>query len=89
MTLPLIHTLNTVSVKEKRDIINTVKNHNKNKAKVNALIRLVKDKGGLDFAVKKMEDYKSQAMELLSRFPKNEYRDALELMLNYVTERKI
>jgi hypothetical protein len=25
----------------------------------------------------------------LSKFPKNEYRDALELMLNYVTERKI
>jgi len=46
-------------------------------------------KGGLDFAVKKMEDYKCQAMDLLLKFPKNEYRDALELMLNYVTERKI
>ena len=89
MTLPLIYTLNTVSKDEKRMIINTVKNHNNDKVKVNALIRLVKEKGGFDFAIKKMEEYKTEAMKLLSVFPKNEYRDALELMLNYVTERKI
>ena len=89
MTLPLIFTLNTVDPKEKREIINTVKNHNKDKAKVRALITLVKEKGGLDFAIKKMKEYKKEAMKLLVEFPKNEYRDALELMLNYVTERKI
>ena len=89
MTLPLIYTLNNVSSKEKRMIINTVKNHNKNKIKVKALIRLVKEKGGLYLATKKMEEFKSQAMQLLSGFPKNKYRDALELMVNYVTERKI
>ena len=89
MTLPLIFTLNTVDPKEKREIINTVKNHNKDKAKVRALITLVKEKGGLDFAIKKMKEYKKEAMKLLVEFPKNEYLDALELMLNYVTERKI
>ncbi|MDA0793125.1 MAG: polyprenyl synthetase family protein [Bacteroidetes bacterium] len=89
MTLPLIHTLNVVSPDEKRTLINTIKNHNKNKVKVNALIETVKEKGGLDFAVKKMEDYRNQAIALLMDFPKNEYRDALELMLNYVIERKI
>ena len=89
MTLPLIFTLNTVDPKEKREIINTVKNHNKDKAKVRALTTLVKEKGGLDFAIKKMKEYKKEAMKLLVEFPKNEYRDALELMLNYVTERKI
>ena len=62
---------------------------NFHKKKVNDLIALVKAKGGLDFAIQKMEEYKSQAKQLLSDFPKNEYRDALELMLNYVTERKI
>ena len=89
MTLPLIYTLNNVSKEEKRIIINTVKNHSKNKVKVKALISLVKAKGGLDFAIKKMEEYKIKAMQLLVKLPKNQYRDALELMLNYVTERKI
>lgn len=89
MTLPLIYTLNNVNIDEKRTIINIVKNHNNDKVKVKALIHLVKERGGLDFAIIKMEEYKTQAMQLLSEFPKNEYRDALELMLNYVTERKI
>ena len=89
MTLPLIYTLNVASPSEKRKIINTVKNHNNDKAKVRELIQTVKEKGGLDFATKKMESYRKQALELLADFPKNEYREALELMLNYVIERKI
>ncbi|MDA8644499.1 polyprenyl synthetase family protein [Flavobacteriaceae bacterium] len=89
MTLPLIYTLNVASPKEKRQIINIVKNHNTDKTKVRELIQLVKAKGGLEFAQQKMESYRKQALKLLSEFPKNEYRDALELMLNYVIERKI
>ncbi len=46
MTLPLIHVLNQSSKSEKRFIINTIKNSNKNKIKVNKLIHLVKEKGG-------------------------------------------
>ncbi|MGB1404824.1 MAG: polyprenyl synthetase family protein [Flavobacteriaceae bacterium] len=89
MTLPLIYTLNKVDSKERRGIINTIKNHNTDKAKVKALIAQVKSEGGLDFAIQKMEAYKKQALALLEEFPKNEYRSALALMLNYVTERKI
>lgn len=89
MTLPLIHTLNVVSKAEKRVIINIIKNHNKDKRKILELIVLVKEKGGFDFAISKMEAYKKEALELLFEFPKNQYRDALELMLNYVIERKI
>ena len=89
MTLPLIYTINVVSKEEKKNLINTVKIHNKNKVKVNALIQTVKEKGGLDFALKQMEDYRDQAIAILMGFPKNEYRDALELMVNYVIERKI
>jgi octaprenyl-diphosphate synthase len=36
-----------------------------------------------------MEDYRSKAIDLLQEFPKNEYRDALELMVNFVIERDI
>ena len=43
----------------------------------------------LDFAIKKMETYRKEALQILFEFPKSEYRDALELMLNYVIERKI
>ena len=89
MTLPLIHTLNVVSKKEKKTLINIVKNDNKNKVKVKEMISIVKEKGGLDSAIKKTESYRKEALSLLFEFPKNEFRDALELMLNYVIERKI
>ena len=89
MTLPLIYTLSVVSKTEKRAMINIIKNHNKDKSKILQLIVLVKEKGGFDFAISKMEAYRKEALELLFEFPKNQYRDALELMLNYVIERKI
>ena len=89
MTLPLIYTLSVASKTEKRAMINIIKNHNKDKRKILQLIVLVKEKGGFDFAISKMEAYRKEALELLFEFPKNQYRDALELMLNYVIERKI
>jgi octaprenyl-diphosphate synthase len=88
MTLPLIHTLSKVTSTEKHWIITTVKNHNSDKKKVHELIAMVKEKGGLDFAIKKMEVFRDEALTLLNDFPKNEYRDALSLMVNYVIERK-
>tara|TARA_A100001011_G_scaffold400885_1_gene520616 strand:- start:11615 stop:12592 length:978 start_codon:yes stop_codon:yes gene_type:complete len=89
MTLPLIHVLNKSSKSDKRTIINIIKNRNKNKTKVDELIQLVKEKGGIEFAEEKMNFYRQKALKILCEFPKNDYRDSLELILNYVIERKI
>ncbi|WP_339634227.1 polyprenyl synthetase family protein, partial [Bizionia echini] len=55
MTLPLIYVLNTVSKKDKNWIINSIKNHNKDKKRVNEVITFVKENGGLDYAITKMK----------------------------------
>lgn len=89
MTLPLIHVLNIVTQTEKKYMLDIFKNHNKDKKKVKELIEFIKDKGGLKFAMNKMKAYRDKAMNILLEFPKNKYRDALELMLNFVIERKI
>ena len=89
MTLPLIYALDNASDEEKRMMINTIKNHNDDKKKVRELIGVVKNKGGLDFALKKMEEYRNEALQLLHEFPHDQYRDSLELMVNYVIERKV
>lgn len=88
MTLPLIYTLNTCSDKEKSWLINSVKNHNKDKKRVNQVIEFVKTHGGLQYAEEKMIAFQQEALKLLDVFPKSEYKDALELMVNYVIERK-
>jgi octaprenyl-diphosphate synthase len=87
MTLPLIYVLNHCSKKEKSWVINSIKNHNKDKTRVKDVISFVKDKGGLEYAVTKMLSYRDEALGLLKSYPKSEYRSALELMVNYVVER--
>lgn len=88
MTLPLIFTLNVVTPKIKNKIINVIKNHNKNPKKVEEIIDLVIKSGGVDYAKKSMMMYQKQALEILLGFPKNECRDSLEKLVNYVIERK-
>lgn len=88
MTLPLIHVLNTCSDKEKSWIINSVKNHNKDKKRVKEVINFVKERNGLGYAEGKMEEFRSEAIVLLEKYPESEFKSALELMVNYVIERK-
>lgn len=88
MTLPLIYALNNCSKKEKSWVINSIKNHNKDKKRVKEVINFVIEKGGLDYAVSKMLAYKDQALSLLQNYPPTAYKSALELMVNYVVERK-
>lgn len=88
MTLPLIHALNVATPSERKKMIHIVKNKNNDKAAVKQLIVQVKSLGGLTFAIEKMKAYQLEALELLHTFPQNTYRDALELMVNYVIDRK-
>ncbi|MEP2280142.1 polyprenyl synthetase family protein [Maribacter sp.] len=88
MTLPLIYALNNCSKKEKSWVINSIKNHNKDKKRVKEVIAFVKNKGGLDYAVTKMLQYRDEALKLLSTYPESDYKSALELMVNYVVDRK-
>jgi octaprenyl-diphosphate synthase len=89
MTLPLIHTLNNCTAKEKAWIINTVKKHNKNKVRVKELIAFVKENGGIDYTISQMNSYKSKAIAILNNYPESPYRKSLLQMIDYVVERKI
>jgi octaprenyl-diphosphate synthase len=88
MTLPLIYVLNNCSKAEKSWLINSIKNHNTDKKRVKEVIAFVKEKGGLDYAVKRMLAFKEEALALLNAYPPSEYKSSLQLMVNYVVERK-
>jgi len=88
MTLPLIHVLNHASKKDKKWLINSIKNHNKNQKRVKEVIAFVKDNGGLDYAVAKMKGFQAEALQILQKYPESQYRNSLELMVNYVIDRK-
>ena len=88
MTLPLIYALNHCSKKEKAWLINSVKNHNKDKKRVKEVIAFVKQSGGLDYAVNKMHSFQKEATDLLLDYPDSPYKSSLMLMVDYVINRK-
>jgi octaprenyl-diphosphate synthase len=89
MTLPMIYALNIMDSSDRKWLINTVKNHNRDKKRVKEAIKKIKNIGGLDFAEKKMKFYRFKALEILKSLPESPYRNSLELMVNYVIERTI
>jgi octaprenyl-diphosphate synthase len=88
MTLPLIHVLNKVQSKDRKWLINSVKNHNKDSKRVKEVVQFVKDHGGLDYAVRIMKQYQAKALLVLEDYPTSPFKDSLELMVNYVIDRK-
>jgi len=88
MTLPLIYTLNNCSKKERKWLINSVKNHNKNKVRVKEVIEFVKENGGIEYTETKMKEYQEAAMRILDTYPQSPYKASLLTMVNYVIDRE-
>ena len=88
MTLPLIYTLRNCNRKQKKFIIQTVKNHNTNSERVSKVLEIVKKSGGINYTIEKMKTYQEEALRLLKTFDYNESRKSLELLVNFVIERK-
>lgn len=88
MTLPLIYVLNNVPKKDKKWLVNSVKNHNKDTKRVKQVIDFVKAHGGLEYAIGKMKQFQTEALSILETYPESEYKDSLKLMVNYVIDRK-
>jgi octaprenyl-diphosphate synthase len=88
MTLPLIYVLNNCTSNEKKWLINSIKNHNRDKNRVKEVIAFVKSNNGLDYAVSKMKEFQKEALQILQSYPDSDYKSSLELMVNYVIDRK-
>ena len=87
LTLPLIYTLNEVDKNKRKWLIKSIKKHNKDNSRVKEIIALVKDTGGLNYAVEKMNYYHKIALDDLKKLPENEFKESLIDMINYVIER--
>ena len=87
MTLPLIYLLNHSGFMEKKWVVNTVKNHNTEPARVTELIEKVRASGGIEYARGKMLENRQKAIEILRTFPESTYRNSLEQLVIFTTER--
>jgi len=88
VTLPLIYALNRADKAEKKKIINLVKNHNDEPAKIQQIIDFVNEKEGVHYANQKMAQYQQEAFDILYTFGESDARTGLEQLVRYTTERK-
>ncbi len=89
MTLPLIYLIRNVSYKERRKVINTVKNHSQDPLKVAELMEMTHDRGGIDYARDYMNIYKDQAIELLQTLPDVPARESLRQLIEFTVNRSL
>ncbi|WP_163322592.1 polyprenyl synthetase family protein [Draconibacterium mangrovi] len=88
ITLPLLHVLNEADRSERKRILRLIKRKNNSSAVVEELIQLVTEKGGLEYAEQKMNEFKDRAIAGLKEFPDCEARESLIELMNYIATRK-
>ena len=87
MTLPLIYALSQAGWLEKRRIISLVKNESENPKKVKEVIAFVKESGGIQYAMERMNHFHREAMTILESFPTSPYRDSLKDLVQFTIDR--
>ncbi|MCF8217421.1 MAG: polyprenyl synthetase family protein [Bacteroidales bacterium] len=88
LTLPMIYFLERTEAKTKKKTIRKIRRHNENPKKVNEIISLVNESGGIEYARQKMDQLKQEAIEIIHEFPASEARDSLEKLVIFTTQRK-
>lgn len=87
MTLPLIYALSQSGWLEKRRIISIIKNESEKPKKVKEVIAYVKQSGGIQYAIEKMNRFHLEALDLLDSFPESEYRSSLRDLVQFTIDR--
>ncbi|MFI5220678.1 MAG: polyprenyl synthetase family protein [Bacteroidia bacterium] len=87
LTLPVIHTINHADKTTRSYLINSIKKYNTDKKRVADVIRLVHEYGGIDYAKKKMEDYKNEALVILDSVSNNGSAKNLKMLVEYIIDR--
>lgn len=87
ITLPLLYALQQADGPTLRTMKNIIKNKNKDKAKVKWLVESVVASGGIDYASGKMNEFITQAREILDSLPDSDARNTMHSLISYTTNR--
>ncbi|MBU0486909.1 MAG: polyprenyl synthetase family protein [Bacteroidetes bacterium] len=88
MTLPLIHALHVSDASDRRYMTRIVKNHNTDTLQVNKLLKMVQERGGIEYARQKMTEIIESAFGVLGGLPDSPHNTSLRALLHFLIERK-
>lgn len=90
LTLPIIYALNTHPSSAMNDLAIKVKKGTVTNEEINDLVEFAKQKGGIDYAVKRMTDYSAIAQRYIDHHVSDEaIRQSLQAYLEFVAQRNI
>lgn len=87
LTLPIIYAVRTQGDDRIRTMIDRLKNGELSEAEINELIEFAKDKGGIEYAEKVMQQYRQRAIELLPEGIDETVRTAIVAYMDAVINR--
>ena len=87
LTLPLIYVLKYTSGEERDEIVRLIDNKEFSHENIQKIMQYAHDHGGVDYAIRVMEEYKQKALSELSSLPDNEAKNALIECVDFVTIR--
>lgn len=82
ITLPLLYVYNNSTADEKKNIEECILANN-----VEEIVRLVNEKGGIDYATAELNKYYTEAINILNEFPASEVKESLALYIDYLLKR--
>lgn len=90
LTLPIIYALNTHPSSSMLALAKKVKNGSVKNEEISELVEYAKQNGGIDYAVKRMNDYSFIAQKYIDHHVKDEsIRQSLQAYLEFVAQRNI
>lgn len=90
LTLPVIYALNSTGDKEMIMLAHKVKANEITSDEIEKLVRFTKENGGIEYAEKRMYEYRSLAMSFINEKVKdNAIKQSLTAYIDFVIERKL
>lgn len=89
VTLPLIHALQNSEGIEKDEIMSLIDRKDFSEENIQLIMDFARDNGGVDYAIKRMEEFKSKAISELTDFPENDIKNALIMSVEFAAGRSI
>ncbi len=89
VTLPLLYALSRNDLPERDNMYRLVCNDSLSSGEIARLIDYAKAAGGIDYAYRRMEELRDEAVRIIMEFPASEVRDTFVSMFDYIIARNM
>lgn len=87
VTLPLIHALQNSIGTEKDEVMSLIDRKDFSEENIRLIMDFARNRGGVDYAIKRMEEFKNMAIAELVNFPESEVKNALIMSVEFAAGR--